>query len=247
SPQPRPKTASRSAANSMRTSMPRASKSATPKWPPSTSKAMHSIQNGITPSRPVCPKIQDEVLNLPHRLSGKIRALSFLLAETITTMRYLLLPFTGRYMAYSGALIAVMLLPLSFNDPVYWLPFGLAAILVSLGTHDLLQTRHSLLRNYPIVGHIRFILEEIRPEVRQYFAESDTDGQPFSRTERSLAYERAKITVDKFPFGTELDVNSESYEWLNHSIAPKPVAAEQFRITVGGPGCLQPYSISVLN
>src|SRR5208337_3074608 len=72
SPQPRPRTASRSAANSMRTSMPRASKSATPKWPPSTSKAMHSIQNGITPSRPVCPKIQDEVLNLPHRLSGAL-------------------------------------------------------------------------------------------------------------------------------------------------------------------------------
>ena len=62
-----------------------------------------------------------------------------------------------------------------------------------------------------------------------------------------MAYERAKITVDKFPFGTELDVNSKSFEWLGHSIAPKPVAAEQFRITVGGPSCLQPYSISVLN
>ncbi len=163
-------------------------------------------------------------------------------------MRYLLLPFTRRYVTYAGALVAtILLLVLSFSDPIYWFPCGLAAMLALLGTHDLLQTRHSLLRNYPIVGHIRFILEDIRPEVRQYFGESDTDGQPFSRTERSLAYERAKITVDKFPFGTELDVNSESFEWLDHSIAPKPVAAEQFRITVGGPGCLQPYSISVLN
>ena len=125
-------------------------------------------------------------------------------------MRYLLLPFTRRYVTYSGALVAtILLLLLSFSDPVFWFPSGLAAMLALLGTHDLLQTRHSLLRNYPIVGHIRFVLEEIRPEVRQYFAESDTDGQPFSRRERSLAYERAKITVDKFPFGTELDVNSE--------------------------------------
>ena len=168
--------------------------------------------------------------------------------ETITSMRYLLLPFTPRYVTYAGAIVAtILLLILSFSDPVYWFPCGLAAMLALLGTYDLLQTRHSLLRNYPIVGHIRFILEEIRPEVRQYFAESDTDGQPFSRRERSLAYERAKITVDKFPFGTELDVNSELFEWLSHSIAPKPVAAEEFRITVGGPGCLQPYSISVLN
>ena len=163
-------------------------------------------------------------------------------------MRYLLLPFTRRYVTYAGALVAtILLLPLSFNDPVYWFPFGLAAMLALLGTRDLLQTRHSLLRNYPIVGHIRFLLEEIRPEVRQYFAESDTDGQPFSRSERTLAYERAKVALDKFPFGTELDVNAASFEWLNHSIAPKPVAAEPFRITVGGPGCLQPYSISVLN
>ncbi|WP_281806337.1 FMN-binding glutamate synthase family protein [Methylocystis echinoides] len=163
-------------------------------------------------------------------------------------MRYLLLPFTARYMAYAGAIIAaIALLPLSLTDPVYWLPFGSAVILASLGTRDLLQTRHSLLRNYPIVGHIRFLLEGIRPEIRQYFAESDIDTQPFSRSERTLAFERSKKTSDKFPFGTELDVNAPSFEWINHSIAPKPVAAEPFRTTVGGPGCLQPYSISVLN
>ena len=78
-------------------------------------------------------------------------------------MRYLLLPFTRRYVSYAGALVATILLPpLSYNHPVYWVPFGLAAMLAALGTRDLLQTR-----NYPIVGHIRFLLEEIRPEVRQ--------------------------------------------------------------------------------
>lgn len=168
--------------------------------------------------------------------------------KAVTTMRYVLLPFTRRYVAFTAALLVVLLLlPASFDNPVYWAPFSFAAMLVLLGTHDVLQTRHSLLRNYPIVGHIRFLLEEIRPEIRQYFAESDTDGQPFSRSERTLAYERAKLTLDKFPFGTELDVNAESFEWLNHSIAPKPVVGEPFRIVVGGPDCLQPYSISVLN
>jgi len=163
-------------------------------------------------------------------------------------MRYQLLPLTRRYVTFASALVAtILLLPLSFSDPLYWFPFGLASMLAALGTHDLLQTRHCLLRNYPIVGHIRFILEGIRPEVRQYFAESDTDGQPFSRSERTLAYERAKVALDKFPFGTELDVNATSFEWLNHSIAPKPVVAGPFHTTVGGPSCLQPYSISVLN
>jgi glutamate synthase domain-containing protein 2 len=171
-----------------------------------------------------------------------------LLGQAVTIMRYLLLPFTRRYATYAGALVAaILLLPLSLHNPVYWLAFSLAAILALVGTHDLLQTRHSLLRNYPIVGHIRFLLEEIRPEVRQYFAESDVGGQPFSRSARTLAFERAKGVPDKFPFGTELDVNAPSFEWLNHSIAPKPVAAEPFRTTVGGPGCLQPYSMSVLN
>lgn len=163
-------------------------------------------------------------------------------------MRYLLLPFTRRYITYAAALTAaILLLPLSLHNPVYWLSFTLAAILALLGTHDLLQTRHSLLRNYPIVGHIRFLLEEIRPEIRQYFAESDVGSQPFSRSARTLAFKRAKGVSDKFPFGTELDVNAEPFEWLSHSIAPKPVAAEPFRTNIGGPGCLQPYSSSVLN
>jgi len=169
--------------------------------------------------------------------------------EIVATMRYLLLPFTRRFVTYAGALVAtILLLPHSFSDPVHWFLFGLAAMFALLGSYDLLQTRHSLLRNYPIVGHIRFLMEEIRPEIRQYFAESDIESHPFSRSERTLAFERAKKAIDKFPFGTELDVNAASFEWINHSIAPKPVEAEQsLRIIIGGPSCLQPYSSSVLN
>jgi glutamate synthase domain-containing protein 2 len=171
-----------------------------------------------------------------------------LATEIVTAMRYSLLPFMRRYTTYAAALIAtVLLLPVSIKDPVYWVPFVLSSMLALLGTYDLLQTRHSLLRNYPIVGHIRFFMEGIRPEIRQYFAESDIDSQPFSRSERTLAYQRAKVTADKFPFGTELDVNAASFEWLNHSITPKPVAVEPFRISVGGPNCRQRYAISVLN
>ena len=162
-------------------------------------------------------------------------------------MRFLFLPLAPRYVVYASALIAtIFLLSYDLKDPAYWFPSGLAAFLALLGTYDLLQTRHSLLRNYPIVGHIRFLMEAIRPEIRQYFAESDIDSQPFSRSERTLAFERAKQTIDKFPFGTELDVNAPSFEWINHSLAPKPVAAEPLRVMIGGPSCLQPYSSSVL-
>ena len=116
-----------------------------------------------------------------------------------------------------------------------------------VGVHDLVQTRHAILRNYPISAHLRFILEEIRPEMRQYFFESETDGLPFSRTQRAVVYQRAKETLDKRPFGTLRDVNAAGYEWLRHSIAPKPVATEDLRITVGGPECAKPYSLSVFN
>ncbi len=163
-------------------------------------------------------------------------------------MRYVLLPFTGRYIAFTGAVVlAILSLVISFTNPIYLIPFGVSAVLALVGARDLLQTRHSILRNYPIIGHIRFLFEKIRPEIRQYFGESDIDSQPFSRVERTLAFERAKGLVDKFPFGTELNVNSTSYEWITHSIAPKPVAAEPFRTMVGGPNCRQPYSASVLN
>lgn len=116
-----------------------------------------------------------------------------------------------------------------------------------VGVHDLLQKHHAVLRNYPISAHIRFLLEEIRPEMRQYFFESEKDGKPFSRDTRAVVYQRAKMVLDKRPFGTQEDVYAEGFEWMHHSVAPKPLADPHFRLTIGGPDCTKPYSASVFN
>jgi len=116
-----------------------------------------------------------------------------------------------------------------------------------VGLYDLQQQHHAILRNYPIIGHLRFMLEYIRPEIRQYFLESETDAAPFSRAQRGLVYSRAKGVSDKRPFGTQLDVRTVGYEWINHSIAPTVLSHHDFRISVGGAQCTQPYSISLFN
>ncbi|HWG04488.1 MAG TPA: FMN-binding glutamate synthase family protein [Beijerinckiaceae bacterium] len=123
----------------------------------------------------------------------------------------------------------------------------LCLLLSAIGIWDMIQTKHSLRRNYPILANIRFMLEEIRPEIRQYFLESDTDGVPYNRSKRAVAYQRAKGQLDKRPFGTQLDVYAEDFEWLTHSMAPVEVPSHDFRVTIGGPQCLQPYSASLLN
>ncbi|MES2102147.1 MAG: FMN-binding glutamate synthase family protein, partial [Pseudomonadota bacterium] len=104
-----------------------------------------------------------------------------------------------------------------------WVAFGVGGGLalvcmvgVGLGFRDTHQTRHSVLRNYPVIGHFRFLLEFVRPEVRQYFIEGDNEATPFSRQQRSLVYQRAKGDVDKRPFGTQMDVGAVGYEWINH-------------------------------
>ena len=118
--------------------------------------------------------------------------------------------------------------------------------LIALGVHDMCQTKRSILRNYPIIGHIRFMLEYVRPEIRQYFIESDSEATPFSRAQRSLVFQRAKGDSDKRPFGTQLAVYTEGYEWMNHSIAPTQVASHDFRVTIGE-ATAQPYIASVFN
>ncbi|MDE3011811.1 MAG: FMN-binding glutamate synthase family protein [Pseudomonadota bacterium] len=123
----------------------------------------------------------------------------------------------------------------------------LFAALALVGLRDLLQTRHAILRNYPVIGHLRFFLEFIRPEMRQYFIESDTEALPFSRSQRSLVYQRAKQEVDKRPFGTLHDPYEPGYAWINHSLSPGRPAGHDFRVLVGGPDCSQPYSTSLLN
>lgn len=126
------------------------------------------------------------------------------------------------------------------------LPWLVCTALVGVGVYDLRQSKRSVLRNYPVIGHIRFMLEYVRPEIRQYFIESDNESAPFSRAQRSLVYQRAKGDPDKRPFGTQLDVHAEGYEWINHSLAPTRLASHDFRITVGA-DCAQPYSMSVFN
>ena len=116
-----------------------------------------------------------------------------------------------------------------------------------LGVRDVMQKSHAVLRNYPISAHIRFLLEEIRPEMRQYFFESEKDGMPFSRDIRAVIYQRAKMVLDKRPFGTQEDVYRDGYEWMHHSVAPKLASGEKFRVTIGGPDCAKPYSASVFN
>jgi glutamate synthase domain-containing protein 2 len=127
----------------------------------------------------------------------------------------------------------------------WWPTIFLALSLV--GLYDLQQSHHAILRNYPIIGHLRFMLETIRPEIRQYFLESETEASPFSRAQRTLVYTRAKGQSDKRPFGTQLDVRAIGYEWINHSIAPTQLAGHDFRVKVGGKDCTQPYDISLFN
>ncbi|KQN09461.1 glutamate synthase [Sphingobium sp. Leaf26] len=112
---------------------------------------------------------------------------------------------------------------------------------------DLFQTRHSLRRNYPAAARVRWFFEWLRPFLRAYIVESDLDGRPFSHDERALVYARAKGDVSTHPFGTELDVYSEEYEWLAHSIAPSRHAEKYTRVTVGTDQCSRPYEAARLN
>jgi len=161
---------------------------------------------------------------------------------------------------YSTLALCVVVLLLSlftmigFGRGFLW--FLGSGALVALGVYDLLQPHHAVLRNYPILGHLRFALEFIRPEIRQYFIESDTEAQPFSRAQRTVVYQRAKGEPDARPLGTQLDVGAEGYEWINHSLHTTSIDSHDFRIWIGGSpdapspsaqACTQPYSASVFN
>ncbi len=128
-----------------------------------------------------------------------------------------------------------------------WIYAALAfGVLVAIGVHDLAQKRHAVSRNYPVLAHFRYFLESIGPEIRQYFIESDNQENPFSRQQRALVYQRAKNVLDKRPFGTQIDVYGDDYEWLNHSLMPAVLTSHDFRIVIGE-GRAKPYSASVFN
>ncbi len=170
-----------------------------------------------------------------------------MIAETIARANaHLPVRYTAWGLCIFGALLALFSL-IAFRVGLLYFVVFLALSL--LGLRDLRQNKHAILRNYPVIGHFRFLLEFIRPEMRQYFLESDNEAAPFSRAQRSLVYQRAKGESDKRPFGTQLDVGAEGYEWINHSMAPTKIASHDFRITVGTAvsGCTQPYAMSVFN
>ena len=155
----------------------------------------------------------------------------------------------GRYATFALSLVVLLIsLPFAAQSPALWIVVVIAGGLTLLGVHDLTQKRHSILRNYPVLGHIRWLAELIRPEIRQYMIEADEEAAPFSRSQRSLVYARAKNEGSEHPFGTLLDVYRDGYEFIGHSTYPVDAAdPASFRITIGGDQCAKPYSASVFN
>jgi glutamate synthase domain-containing protein 2 len=150
----------------------------------------------------------------------------------------------GRFTVFALCLIGV---------PLFWwtgwpVLAALFAGLSALGAWNLVQTKHAILRNYPVIGHVRWLVEMVRPELRQYLLEDDDDATPFSRAQRSLVYRRAKAVTSDHPFGTLVDVYANDYEYIQHSSRPvDPAPLNSLRITIGNDQCRQPYSASIFN
>ncbi len=149
-----------------------------------------------------------------------------------------------------SVLVTLSIVAISFFwQPILWL-FILVAPLILMGIFDVFQKSHTIRRNFPVIGRFRYVLESIRPEIMQYFVETDTEGRPINRILRSLVYRRAKGENDTEPFGTQLNLYHSGYEWLEHSMYAKhnPKDIGKFpRLLIGGKDCKQPYSSSLLN
>jgi len=155
----------------------------------------------------------------------------------------------SRYTAFAVCLILLVFwAALVGRHPLAWSGVTLFGALSLIGVHDVLQRRHAILRNYPVIGHVRWMAELVRPEIRQYLIEADEDAAPFSRSQRSIVYQRAKGDAGEQPFGTLLDVYRDGYEFVAHSMMPvKAADPASFRITIGADQCAKPYSGSVFN
>src|SRR5690606_32483066 len=146
--------------------------------------------------------------------------------------------------------VTLVFLPLSlWVWSGFWFFLAFCWIFIIMGITDMMQKRHSIWRNFPVLGRLRWLMEALRPKLYQYFVESDTDGRPINRIDRSTIYQRAKKELDTMPFGTQFNVYEEGYEWMTHSIAPKDFHKLNHnpRVVVGNKDCKQPYSCSVLN
>jgi glutamate synthase domain-containing protein 2 len=155
-------------------------------------------------------------------------------------LKILLVALLGS-LAVAGSATAVLV------SPWWWAAACPFLVLALVAVHDLVQRRHSVLRNYPLLGHLRFALEALRPELQQYFIERNFDGRPFDRDTRSIVYERAKGTDAEEPFGTELDLYRTGSEFLTPSMAPRSVPTEAPCVRIGGPECTRPYDMALLN
>ncbi len=146
-------------------------------------------------------------------------------------------------------LVALLIMAM-IASAVIWPVYGFSAIgifIIVLGLYDITQKKHAILRNFPVIGHMRFLFEMIAPELHQYFIESDTNGKPIGRNIRTYVYTRSKLQKETHPFGTELEVEDENYKWMKHSIYPAKVLTKPPSVLIGGPDCKQPYCSSLFN
>ncbi len=153
-----------------------------------------------------------------------------------------------RHVFYTGSVVVVVAVAvLASNWPPAWYSLIVIGPIIVVGLHDSLQRRRTILRNFPVVGHIRYLMEEFRTEIQQYFIESDIEALPIEREFRSVIYQRAKGELETRPFGTMRNVYGIGYEWAGHSMAPRPPLSEAPRVNIGGPDCSRPYSASLLH
>ncbi len=152
------------------------------------------------------------------------------------------------FIIFSIIIISLIAIGAQYMPSIWWL-FILIGPILLIGFSDILQKKHTINNNFPVLGHFRYLLESIRPEIMQYFVETDTEGRPINRIFRSLIYQRAKKVNDTTPFGTQMDVYRNGYEWMNHSMYAKhtDLTKEHPRTIIGGTDCTQPYEASLLN
>lgn len=153
-----------------------------------------------------------------------------------------------KFVLISVSVVVIVFLIANFWPPALW-SFVLFAPLIIMGVIDMIQTKHAIRRNFPVIGRMRYMLESVRPEIMQYFVETDTQGRPINRIFRTLVYQRAKKVNDTTPFGTQMDVYNSGYEWMDHSMYVQNAYDKHIepRVKIGGKDCTKPYNASLLN
>ncbi len=155
--------------------------------------------------------------------------------------------YREKFMLISILIIGGILTLSIYWQPIFW-SFVILIPLMAMGFYDYFQKTHTIRRNFPLIGRMRYVLESIRPEIMQYFVETDTEGRPLNRIFRSMVYQRAKKTIDTAPFGTQMNVYRAGYEWMDHSMYAIDKKITEFpRVKIGGKDCKQPYNSSLLN